>query len=171
MKLKVGEIVSKCRSHEALHVLEKERSRSQSPNRAHELRNHVTVIAHAPMLAAYAEGLARRTSSDEIDLTELLVPEFANVVLDHLPVRDPGNRPFFRVMTQGRTGIAVPLDEGRVAESPMMSAQGQAPGTRKQLKGSESIFFQIDAPPFEFETLRVRDGMKLIVLARAHPWQ
>ncbi len=98
------------------------------------------------MLAAYAEGLARRTASDEIDLSELVVAEFANVVPDHLPVRDPGNRLFSRVKTQGRTGIAVPLDEGRVAESPMMSPQGQAPGTRKQLKGSESIFFQIDAP-------------------------
>ena len=98
------------------------------------------------MLAPYAEGLARRPPSDKIDLPELLVGELANIALDDLPMCDPGNRRFSRVKAQGRTGIAVPLDEGRVAKSPMMSTQGQASGTRKQFKGLESVFLQIDAP-------------------------
>ena len=118
----------------------------QSTNGANELRNHVAVIAHASMLAAYAKGLARRAASDQIDLAKVLVRKLANVVLDDLPMCDPGNRPFLRVKAQGRTSITVPLDEGRVTKSPMMSTQGQTSGTRKQLKGSESVFLQLDPP-------------------------
>ena len=104
------------------------------------------------MLAADAEGLAGRAASDKIDQTELVVRKLANVILDDVPVCDPGNRPFFRVKAQGRAGIAVPLDEGRVTKSPMMGAQGQASGTREQLKGSESVFLQNRRSWLEFET-------------------
>ena len=151
LKLQIGKVVSECRPREALHVLEKERSRLQVTDGANELRNHVTVIAHASVLTPYAKRLARRASSNKIDLTELFVRKLANVALDDPPMCDPGNRLFLRIEAQGRAGIAVPLDEGRVTKSPMMSSQGQASGTRKELERSESVFLQID-PLFKSET-------------------
>ena len=158
LKLQVGEVVSKRGSREAPHVLKKKRSRVKPANGANELRNHVAAVAHASVLAPDAEGLARRAASDEIDLAEALVRKLANIGLDDIPICDSGNRPLPRVEAQGRAGVAVPLDEGRVAKSPMMSAQGQASGTRKQLKGPESVFLQIDPSGSGDETRRVRDG-------------
>jgi len=98
----VLEVWSERFSDQAFHILKYERARSEFSHRANSLREHVTTIFVAEMLAAQREWLARGASRDQIDrVSKDSVIESGDVLLKDRPVSHWVNTASFVLQHRG----------------------------------------------------------------------
>ena len=79
------------------------------------------------MLAAYAKWLARRSSCDQVNRTEISVLNRRGISLQDLPIGNPGNSLARRILPKGIASVLVPLQQRLMMKSGQMGAERSPP--------------------------------------------
>src|SRR5215469_11340031 len=114
---------------EAADVLQQDRTRADLVDQPQRLREQVTLVVLAKLLAGDGEGRAGHTPGDQVDAGVGAAVHVGHVALDDLPLP---------VVAEGLAGIGVDLDHGLMNETSLFQAQRLTARARADLQGGES---------------------------------
>jgi hypothetical protein len=112
---------------QASHVLEQDGARINLLDEPKRLREQVSVVILAKLLAGDGERRAGHTAGEEVDASERVAVQIVDVGFDDLPLRTS-------VETEGRAGIWIELNRRLVTESCLLKAERLAASSGADLQ-------------------------------------
>jgi hypothetical protein len=91
---------------------------------------HVAGVVSSELLARNAEGRARDTSGQEVYTCEVLMPDMAQILLDHVPMRP--------VLAEGGAILRLVFNSSSVMEAGHLKTEGLTTTTSAKFKDSET---------------------------------
>jgi hypothetical protein len=105
-------------------------------NQVEHRRKHVAVVIGSELLAGNAEGGARDACRKQVDASEILMPEVANVLLYHVPVR--------AILAQGCAELRLAFNSSGVVEARHLEAEGLTATTRAKFEDGKTHVNRFD---------------------------